>query len=109
ACAHEAVADTESLESTPFEAAESSAEQRERDACDEHPSSAAPAEPERVRRPARGELTGLTIEELQARYLDVVGRPTGSADRGYLVWKIREAMKGKVPTGPRSNGRRASH
>jgi hypothetical protein len=109
ACAPETVTDAEPREMTPIEAAESSTEERERDAGDEHPSSAAPAEPERVRRPARGELTGLTIEELQARYLDVVGRPTGSADRGYLVWKIREAMKGKIPTGPRSNGRRASH
>jgi hypothetical protein len=66
------------------------------------------ASAESPRRPARGELTGLTIEELQAKYLAVVGRPTGSSDKAYLVWKIREAMKGKVPTGPRTSGRRSS-
>jgi hypothetical protein len=83
--------------------------------CDEPPSDSddagPPAQDARTtpsRRPARGELTGLTVEELQARYLGVVGRPTGSSDRQYLVWKIREAMKGKVPTGPRTSGRRAS-
>jgi hypothetical protein len=43
----------------------------------------------------------MTIEELQAEYLDVVGRATGSDDRRYLAWKIREAEKGRVPVGPR--------
>jgi hypothetical protein len=56
----------------------------------------------------RGALKGLTIEELQAKYLEVVGRPTGSTNRAYLEWKIREAAKGKIPTGPRSHGRRTS-
>jgi hypothetical protein len=56
----------------------------------------------------RGALTGLTTEELQAKYLEVVGRPTGSTDKPYLMWKIREATKGKIPTGPRSHGRRTS-
>jgi hypothetical protein len=56
----------------------------------------------------RGALINLTIEALQAKYLEVVGRPTGSADRAYLVWKIREAAKGKIPTGPRTHSRRTS-
>ena len=51
----------------------------------------------------------IPLEELQAKYTEVVGRPTGSSDRGYLCWKIREAAKGKIPTGPRSHGRRTSH
>jgi len=51
-------------------------------------------------------LTELTVPQLQARYLEVVGRPTGSSDKQYLVWKIREARKGRVPVGPRKNARR---
>jgi hypothetical protein len=43
----------------------------------------------------------MTIDELQTAYLSVVGRPTGSTDRRYLIWKIREAEKGRVPVGPR--------
>lgn len=47
-------------------------------------------------------LSKLTIEELQQRYVEVVGRPTGSDHRRYLIWKIRQAEKGKIPTGPRN-------
>jgi hypothetical protein len=43
----------------------------------------------------------MTIEELRAKYLDVVGRATGSDDKRYLIWKIREAEKGRIPVGPR--------
>ena len=42
---------------------------------------------------------------LQARYREVLGRDTSSDNRNYLVWKIREAEKGRVPTGPRRSGR----
>ena len=42
-----------------------------------------------------------TIEELQTKYLEVVGRSTGSDDRRYLIWKIREAEKGRINVGPR--------
>ncbi|MFZ5787406.1 MAG: ribbon-helix-helix protein, CopG family [Acidobacteriota bacterium] len=52
-------------------------------------------------------LSKLPIAELQARYLEVVGRGTSSVHRRYLVWKIREAQKGRIPVGPRGNGRRA--
>jgi hypothetical protein len=51
-------------------------------------------------------LTKLTVPELQARYLEVVGRPTGSSNSSYLIWKIREARKGRVPVGPRKGARR---
>jgi hypothetical protein len=47
-------------------------------------------------------LRKLSIPELQARYHEVVGRPTGSSHRRYLIWKIREAQKGRVPVGPRT-------
>ena len=51
---------------------------------------------------ANGEpkLSKLSVEELQALYTKVVGRDTGSSDRRYLVWKIREAKKGRIKTGP---------
>jgi hypothetical protein len=49
----------------------------------------------------RGRFSAMSIEELQAKYLEVVGRATGSSDRGYLIWKIREAEKGRVTVGPR--------
>jgi hypothetical protein len=48
----------------------------------------------------RGELSKLTIEELQAKYSDVLGRDTTSTDRPYLQWKIREAKKGRIRVGP---------
>jgi hypothetical protein len=46
------------------------------------------------------------IEELQAKYLAAVGRATGSDDRRYLIWKIREAEKGRIPVGPRKTRER---
>ncbi len=49
----------------------------------------------------RGRFTSMSIEELQAKYLEAVGRATGSDDRRYLIWKIREAEKGRIPVGPR--------
>ncbi|MCU0691944.1 MAG: DUF2924 domain-containing protein [Polyangiaceae bacterium] len=52
-------------------------------------------------RAERGRFKTMTVEELQSTYLQKVGRPTGSTDKGYLVWKIREAEKGRIPIGPR--------
>ncbi|WP_223643761.1 ribbon-helix-helix domain-containing protein [Corallococcus sp. EGB] len=49
----------------------------------------------------RGRFASITIQELQAKYLEVVGRSTGSDDRRYLIWKIREAEKGRINVGPR--------
>jgi len=54
----------------------------------------------------RGRFASMTIEELQTKYLEVVGRATGSDDLRYLIWKIREAEKGRVPVGPRSTRKR---
>lgn len=53
-------------------------------------------------RSPRGRFTSMTLEELQTQYKSAVGRPTGSTDRRYLIWKIREAEKGRVPIGPRA-------
>lgn len=47
-------------------------------------------------------LSKLSVPELQAKYLEVVGRETGSSAKRYLVWKIRQAQKGRIPVGPRS-------
>ena len=49
----------------------------------------------------RGRFASMTVEELQTKYLEVVGRSTGSDDRRYLIWKIREAEKGRINVGPR--------
>lgn len=54
-----------------------------------------------ARSQVRGRFTTMPLEALQAMYLEVVGRATGSHDRRYLMWKIREAEKGRVPVGPR--------
>ena len=45
-------------------------------------------------------LRDLDVEQLRARYVEVVGRATSSHDRRYLIWKIRQAQQGKVPVGP---------
>ena len=50
--------------------------------------------------PDGARLQDLDVEQLRARYLDVVGRSTGSHDKRYLIWKIRQAEQGKVPVGP---------
>ena len=52
-------------------------------------------------RAERGRFKTMTVEELQAMYQQKVGRPTGSTDKAYLIWKIREAEKGRIPIGPR--------
>jgi hypothetical protein len=44
----------------------------------------------------------LTIDDLRAKYLEVVGRETSSTNRSYLRWKVCEAKKGRVPVGPTS-------
>ena len=49
---------------------------------------------------ARGRFSALSVEELQAKYREVVGRPTGSENKAYLIWKIREAEKGRITVGP---------
>ena len=50
-------------------------------------------------------MKDLSIAELQALYLEVVGRPTGSSNRAYIQWKVRQAQKGRIPTGPRRTRR----
>lgn len=49
----------------------------------------------------RGRFADMSLQELQAEYRKVLGRPTGSSNVPYLTWKIREAEAGRVPVGPR--------
>jgi len=34
------------------------------------------------------------------------GRPTGPTNKAYMIWKIREAQKGRIPLGPRKSAHR---
>ena len=58
------------------------------------PADAAEPEPERPR------LAKLTVEELQVRHLELIGRATKSRHVGYLRWRCRQAERGLVRTGP---------
>ena len=48
----------------------------------------------------RGKWSAMSTEDLRRLYEEKVGRATSSDDRGYLIWKIREAEKGRITTGP---------
>jgi len=52
------------------------------------------------RRGRRGRFTDLTLDELKGLFVEKIGRSSGSDDRRYLEWKIREADKGRVRVGP---------
>jgi hypothetical protein len=84
---------TEALQAAEAEAKAAKPKEPEADAADEAP-------------PAREKLTKLDVATLQARYVEVVGRPTNSDSKAYLIWKIREAQKGRIPVGPRKSARR---
>ena len=51
--------------------------------------------------PQEKPLTKLTVEELRTKCIEVTGRETSSSSKPYLVWRIRQAQKGKIPIGPR--------
>src|SRR5690606_4602311 len=51
-------------------------------------------------KPPRGRFATMTIEELQTKCLPIFGRATGSDDRRYLIWKIREVRPHVVVHGP---------
>jgi len=89
-------------------APEAAASDAEADATAQTAPAAASAEVTEHTEPAAatGKLTRLEVPELQARYLEVVGRPTGSTNKPYMIWKIREAKKGRIPLGPRKSAHR---
>jgi hypothetical protein len=45
-------------------------------------------------------LTKLSVAELQVMYREVIGRETQSSDSAYLVWRLRQAQKGRIRVGP---------
>lgn len=45
-------------------------------------------------------LRELSVAELQARHLEVIGRSTGSSHVGYLRWRLRQAERGRIRIGP---------
>ncbi len=59
----------------------------------------------RARRGRQGRFTGMTLDELKRLFVEKIGRESGSSDRRYLEWKIREADKGRVRVGPLDRAR----
>jgi hypothetical protein len=47
-------------------------------------------------------LRKLSVAELQARHLEVIGRPTGSSNVCYLRWRLRQAERGRIRIGGES-------
>lgn len=48
----------------------------------------------------RVKLTKLSVPELQALHRELIGRGTTSTDSAYLVWRVRQAQKGRIKAGP---------
>ncbi len=44
-------------------------------------------------------LTKLSVDELRLLYRRLIGRETASTAKAYLVWKLRQAMNGKIKLG----------
>ncbi|MFB1485238.1 hypothetical protein [Corallococcus sp. RDP092CA] len=40
------------------------------------------------------------MPELQALHRELLGRETSSTDSAYLVWRVRQAQKGRIKVGP---------
>jgi hypothetical protein len=58
---------------------------------------------------AEVKLSKLEIPALQAMYREIVGRETKSENLRYLVWRVRQAQKGRIPVGPRARGENIEH
>ena len=95
---------TEALEARAAEAPEPSEAEPQATPVETAPTETAAASPE-TGDATETKLSKLPIAELQARYLEVVQRPTASVHRRYLIWKIREAQKGRIPVGPQGSRR----
>lgn len=89
--------DTAQDETTPVPAAAAPADAPDAGNAEEEPTESADGGAEERR------LSKLSVPELQALYVEVVGRPTGSSHKRYLIWKVRQAQKGRIPVGPRGN------
>lgn len=49
---------------------------------------------------AKVKLTKLSVPELQALHRELLGRDSSSTDAAYLVWRVRQAQKGRIRVGP---------
>jgi hypothetical protein len=47
-------------------------------------------------------ISKLSVDDLRAKHLELIGRETKSTNRRYLIWRVQQAQKGKIPTGPRA-------
>lgn len=52
-------------------------------------------------------LRDLSIDKLRDRYAEIVGRPTGSSNKEYMLWKIKQAQAGKIRVGPAPDRKRS--
>ncbi len=52
-----------------------------------------------VKEPAPKRRRDKSIAELQAEYLEAVGRPTSSTNAAYITWKCSQARKGRITVG----------
>ncbi len=52
-------------------------------------------------------LSQLDVPALQARYIEAFGRATSSGSRNYLLYRLREAQKGRAPRSPRQRHQKA--
>lgn len=53
---------------------------------------------------AKVKLTKLSVPELQALHRELLGRDTSSTDAAYLVWRVRQAQKGRIKVGSIERG-----
>jgi len=90
----------EALEQGDFPDDEQAEKEVEAEAVDGFIQSDEPAETDDDSSEEETSLTKLDVDTLRDRYNEIVGRPTGSTDKRYLIWKIRQAQKGKIPVGP---------
>ena len=49
---------------------------------------------------AETRLSKLSVDALRAIHLELIGRASASSSKRYLVWRVRQAQKGRVTTGP---------
>lgn len=68
----------------------------------EREATAKPTPPTTVSEPtaAKVKLTKLSVPDLQALHRELIGRETTSTDSAYLVWRVRQAQKGRINAGP---------
>ncbi|MGB1276691.1 MAG: hypothetical protein ACPG77_13160, partial [Nannocystaceae bacterium] len=58
--------------------------------------------------PTRAELKKLSVPELLEAYAAIVGRPTKSTNRDYLIWKIWQVVKGRKSASQSAGAKRQS-